>query len=93
MSYLLVSIRDHTHGLSFIFQVKNYRIAPTSAYPERGRQSPVLEGRQNASMNCDRDLSYSPTQSELDFQLAMIMSVSAQEAATFAEVEALIEEA
>lgn len=76
-----------------LIKVKKYRIAPTSAYPERARQSPVLEGRQNASMNCDRDLSYSLTQSELDFQLAMVMSVSAQEAATFAEVEALIEEA
>lgn len=49
-------------------------------------------------MKFDRDLSYNPTQSELDLELAMIMSLSSQEAATyaaqaFAEVEALLEEA
>jgi len=81
MSYLLVSIRDHTDGLSFIFQVKKYRIA------ERGRQSPMLEGRQNASMKYD-----------LDLKLAMLTSMSTQEAATyaaqaFAKVEALLDAA
>jgi len=49
-------------------------------------------------MKFDRDLCYSSTHSELDLELAMIMSMSAQEAAiyaaqAFAEVEALVEEA
>jgi hypothetical protein len=48
-------------------------------------------------MKFDRDLSYSPTQSKLDLELATIMSLSAKEAATysaqaFSEVKAILEE-
>jgi len=81
--HLLVSNRDHTHGLSFIFQVKQYRITLIPAYPFQHGSSPMLEGMQNASMKFDRDLSYNPTQSKLDLELAMIKSLSAQEAATY----------
>jgi transcription factor MYB, plant len=101
MSFILVSIRDLTHGLSFIFQVKRrYRIAPTPAYSDRGRHPPMLllEGRQKISMKLDRDERKYPTKSEIDLEIEKVRSMSAQEAAAYAaravaDAEAAIAEA
>ena len=101
ISYILVSIRDLTHGLSFIFQVKRrYRIAPTSSYSNRERQPPMLllEGRQKTSMKLDRDERKYPTKSEIDLEIEKVRSMSAQEAASYAaravaDAEAAIAEA
>jgi myb proto-oncogene protein len=87
MSNLLVSIRNLIHGLSLIFQVKRrYRIAPTPAYSDRGRRSPMLssEGRQRGSFRFDLSRVSMPTQSEIDIELEKIRSMSAEEAAAVA---------
>lgn len=90
MSYLPVSIRDLTHGLTLIFQVKHrYRIAPTPTYSDRGRHPPMLllEGRQKGSMKFDIDDTNMPSQSEIDYELEKLRSMSAEEAAICCSVQ------
>ncbi|KAE9599197.1 hypothetical protein Lal_00043897 [Lupinus albus] len=79
---------------------RRYRIAPTSAYSDRRRNSPMLlsDGRQKASMKIDRDEINVLTKSQIDLELAKIRSMTPQEAAAVAaravsEAEAAIAEA
>ncbi|XP_045800383.1 telomere repeat-binding factor 1-like isoform X3 [Trifolium pratense] len=65
---------------------RRYRIAPTPAYSDRGRRSPMslLEGRQRGSFRFDMSRINMPTQSEIDIELEKIRSMSAEEAAAVA---------
>jgi myb proto-oncogene protein len=65
---------------------RRYRIAPTPAYSDRGRRSPMLssEGRQRGSFRFDLSRVSIPTQSEIDIELEKIRSMSAEEAAAVA---------
>ncbi|XP_019440128.1 PREDICTED: telomere repeat-binding factor 1 [Lupinus angustifolius] len=79
---------------------RRYRIAPTPAYSDRRRNSPMLltDGRQKASMKFDRDEVNVLTKSQIDLELAKIRSMTPQEAAAVAaravsEAEAAIAEA
>ncbi|XP_058762156.1 telomere repeat-binding factor 1-like [Vicia villosa] len=77
---------------------RRYRIAPT--HSDRGRHQPMLllEGRQKGSMKFEIDDSNMPSQSEIDYELEKLRSMSAEEAAAVAaravaEAEAAIAEA
>ncbi|CAI8590322.1 unnamed protein product [Vicia faba] len=79
---------------------RRYRIAPTQAYSDRGRHPPMLllEGSQKGSMKFDIDDTNMPSQSEIDYELEKLRSMSAEEAAAVAaravaEAEAAIAEA
>ncbi|XP_027331385.1 telomere repeat-binding factor 1 isoform X2 [Abrus precatorius] len=79
---------------------RRYRIAPTSAYSDRRRNSSMLlmDGRQKASMKADKDDINILTKSQVDLELAKIRSMTAQEVAAFAaqavlEAEAALAEA
>ncbi|CAL0334483.1 unnamed protein product [Lupinus luteus] len=79
---------------------RRYRIAPTPAYSDRRRNSPMLltDGRQKVSMKIDRDEINVLTKSQIDLELAKIRSMTPQEAAAVAaravsEAEAAIAEA
>ncbi|CAL0309206.1 unnamed protein product [Lupinus luteus] len=79
---------------------RRYKIAPTSAYSDRRRNSPMLllNGRQKGTVRVDRDENNVLTKSRIDLELAKIRSMTPQEAAAAAaravsEAEAAIAEA
>lgn len=79
---------------------RKYRIAPTAAYSERRRNSsmPFLEGRQGFSPKVDKDDIHILTKAQVDFELAQMRGMTAEEAAivaarAVAEAEAALAEA
>ncbi|KAJ9175124.1 hypothetical protein P3X46_013706 [Hevea brasiliensis] len=79
---------------------RKYRIAPTSTFSDRRRNSSMLfmEGRQRISPRVERDDFNMPTKSQIDLELAKMRTMTAQEAAAaaaraVAEAEAAIAEA
>ncbi|KDP44512.1 hypothetical protein JCGZ_16345 [Jatropha curcas] len=79
---------------------RKYRIAPTSTFSDRRRNSSMLflEGRQRISPKVERDDFSMLTKAQIDLELAKMRTMSAQEAAAaaaraVAEAEAAIAEA
>ncbi|KAJ9159401.1 hypothetical protein P3X46_024909 [Hevea brasiliensis] len=79
---------------------RKYRIAPTSTFSDRRRNSSMLflEGRQRISPRVEKDDSNMLTKSQIDSELAKMRNMTAQEAAAaaaraVAEAEAAIAEA
>lgn len=79
---------------------RKYRIAHTPAFSERRRNSsmPFLEGRQGFSPKVDKDDIHILTKAQVDFELAQMRGMTAEEAAivaarAVAEAEAALAEA